>query len=91
MKPKDILVHYMVTKIENKEVDIEKIIQFIITYIQNHPIYFKYDPSFYNKVLLFGVIGFKKEHIKLQKRLGSDITKFGGTLTVLHEKEIDNG
>lgn len=78
----DILIHYMVTKQETK-VDIEKIIQFIITYVQNHLVYFKYEPTFYNNVLIFGLIGFKREHKKLQKRIGSDITKFGGKLNIL--------
>jgi hypothetical protein len=87
MKQKDILIHYMVTKKENEKTNIEKIIQSIIVYIQSNPIYFEYEPKFVNNILIFGIIGFKRDHVKLQKRLGDYISYFGGNLKILTKKE----
>jgi hypothetical protein len=82
---KDILVHYKVTKQANykQKVNMELLIGCIYTYIQNTPIYFKYEPNFVNSILVFGIIGFKRDHVKLQKRLGSDIKKLGCDLTII--------
>lgn len=81
---KDILTHYMVNKKSNsKKTDLSNIINFVIVYIQNNEIYFKYEPTFWNKVLIFGIIGTKKEQTKLKKDLGKIINKLGGKLNIL--------
>lgn len=80
---KDILIHYMVTKKENEQANIKKIIQSIMVYIQSNSIYFKYEPKFVNNILIFGIIGFKRDQVKLQKRLGDYISYFGGNLEIL--------
>ena len=89
METNDILINYVVNKKENfsDKINMELLINCIYVYIQNTPIYFKYEPTFYLGVLIFGIIGFKKEHIKLQKILGSDIDKLGGKLSIVLEKE----
>lgn len=90
---KDIIVHYFVNKQENinHEINMKLVISCIYVYIQNHEIYFKYEPKFVNNVLIFGIVGFKKDHIKLQKVLGSDLNKLGCKLNILTEKENQNG
>lgn len=52
-------------------------------YIQNTEIYFKYEPTFVNSVLIFGIIGFEEDHEKLQKILGKDIQSIGCKLQEL--------
>jgi hypothetical protein len=88
---KDILVHYKVTKQADysQQVNTELLISCIYTYIQNTPIYFKYEPNFVNSILVFGIIGFKREHMKLQKRLGSDIEKLGCSLSIISKQGED--
>lgn len=89
MKNKDILINYMINKKETfpDKINMELLINCIYVYIQNKPVYFKYEPTFCYSILIFGIIGVKKEHIKLQKVLGSDIDKLGGKLSVFLEKE----
>lgn len=84
MASKDILIHYIVSKKEDfpKEVNMELVINCIYVYIQNTPIYFKYEPRFINQVLIFGIIGFKRDQKKFQKVLGSDLNKLGCKLII---------
>jgi len=75
---KDIVQHYMVTKILPKELtkkQVAKMINTIINYIQTTEIYFKAMPRFYKGVLLFSVVGFKKDHARLLKKLGGRLNK----------------
>lgn len=86
LSKKNVLIHYMVNKKENTEVDTKLVISCIYTYAQNKPIYFEYEPTFYNDVLVFGIIGIKREHLKLQKVLGSDLIKLNCKLNILEGK-----
>ncbi len=80
---KDILIHYKVTKQEDKKIDIKLVIGCIYMYIQNKPIFFKVEPTFIYDVLCFAVVGSKREHLKLQIFLGSDLEKLNCKLEIL--------
>lgn len=85
---KDFIAHYMVKKKESaKKTDIEAIIKLIFVYIQNKDIYFEYEPTFFKGVLIFGIVGFKKDHDELKRVLGADIDKLGGTIEINLYKE----
>ena len=78
MEKDDILIHYIVHKKEGtKKIKIKTLIHSIITYIQTHEVYFKYEPDFYAGVLIFGIIGLKKDHNKLKKNLGKIFDRLG--------------
>ena len=85
---KDILVHYMVYKKEKtSKPKMNIVIQSIYMYIQNHEIYFDYEPTFNNGVLLFGIVGFKKDHTKLKEELGDLLNKSDCQLKVLQNSK----
>lgn len=82
---KDITKNYIVHPIKNEHVpiDMEKVIRKIYAHIQNNPIYFSYEPKMYKGVLIFGVVGFKKNHAKLKKSLGKTLNKMRCLLKVV--------
>lgn len=86
MEKDDILIHYIVTKKEHKKINMKKLIKMIYRYVQNHEIYFKYDPTFYEGVLLFGIVGFQKDHDALQEILGNNVIKLNCNLTISEGK-----
>jgi hypothetical protein len=85
MKHKDITIFYMVKKASDTP-DMEKIIQLVMAYVQNNPIYFQSEPTFVNNIIMFGIVGYETDHNKLQKYLGSDLEKLGGNLSILIKK-----
>ena len=87
MEKNDILAHYMVHKKENQKTDILTIIRLIINYVQNNKVYFKYEPTFWQGVLIFGIIGYQEDHDKLKELLGTDIDRFGGVIKINSIKE----
>jgi len=81
MKDGDILAHYMITKkLNSKKTDLPGIINLVIAYIQNNEIYFKYEPTFWNGVLIFGIIGFKQDQNKFKTDIEKIIDNLGGKL-----------
>jgi len=72
---KDIIKNYMVLPKEYHKapIDMKILIECIYSYIQNNEIYFKYEPSMYKSVLIFGIVGFKKNHKALKRDLGKNI------------------
>lgn len=81
MHEKDLEAHYMITKQGDTPVDIKKLITSIKHYVQNNKIYFSYYPSFIKGVLIFGIVGFLKDHINLKLELGTTIMSTGCTLS----------
>lgn len=75
--PKDITVHYRVTKIEGSSPNIALLVNIIKVYVQNKPIYFagKEELGFVEGILFFSIIGEKKEHESLRDILGKDIKR----------------
>jgi hypothetical protein len=91
MKKKDILKHYMVSPKENriskKPLKTEVLLKCIYVHIQNNEIYFKYEPTFYKGIIIFGVIGFQSDHDTLKKILGNAIGNLECTLQETLTKE----
>lgn len=79
----DITKNYIVHPVKNEHgpIDMEKVIQKIYAHIQNNPIYFSYEPKMYKGVLIFGVVGFNKNHSHLEKHLGKALKKMRCLLT----------
>lgn len=87
MEKNDIVIDYSVSKVEGSFViDMKAMVQSIYTYIQTHEIYFKYEPSFVEGVLIFGIVGFKDDHEKLLSELGQSLKEHGVELKVLLER-----
>jgi hypothetical protein len=75
MEKGDKKVTYKIIKNEGAgKVDMEILCNHVIHYIQNNEIYFNYEPTFFHGVLIFGIIGLKKDHKKLKKELGKIIS-----------------
>jgi hypothetical protein len=82
---KDTVVDYSATKLID-DVNIEKMCLAIVNYIQNNEIYFHYTPAFKDGCLIFGVVGFKSAHTKLQLELTNSLNELGVELSVLLER-----
>ena len=83
---KDLIIDYMVTKIPNFEINAGEICLAVVNYIQNNEIYFHYNPHFKDGCLIFGVVGFKSAHTKLQLELTNSLNELGVELSVLLER-----
>jgi hypothetical protein len=88
--PIDYIGHYMAAKQEGTtEVDMEQMINAIVAYIQNHEVYFTYEPQFFEGVLIFNVVGYKRDHILFTKAMEQILEHFGCKLgTLLPLKRI---
>ena len=86
MDKKDIVIDYHVLK-NSEKVNVTEIVKSIYRYIQTHEIYFKYEPSFVEGVLIFGIVGYKEDQEKLQNELGPILNGLGAKLDILLERK----
>jgi hypothetical protein len=85
MQKDDILIDYKVTK-DSELPNMKNIMGSIYNYVQNNPVYFSYEPSFVNGVLIFGIVGLKHNHVNLQRMMGANISASGGKLEVMVDR-----
>ena len=83
----DIVVDYMVTKLSDVDIDMIKLMKALRDYMQNNEIYYSYTPHFVEGVMVFGIVGFRSEHDKLQSELYNTLGHLGFYLEVSLERE----
>ena len=86
----DYVYHYIVNKKSNAPVDMKALITVIVAYIQTHDVYFKYTPQFVEGVIIFGVIGYKKDHTELQNTLCETLSELNCNLQFQEGEELPN-
>ena len=82
----DQTITYLVAKKEPGNSNIEAIINLLIHYVQNTPIYFKTEPFFCFGQIIFTIIGEEKDQKEFQEKIEIDLNKFNGKLIILKEK-----
>lgn len=91
MDEKDVLCHFMLIKAhEKKPFKLRRAIRALYTHVQKNPIYFKYEPQFYEGVIIFGIVGYQEEQDKFMKFVGKKLHKFNIKMELNATKENTN-
>jgi len=75
MGKEDKVVNYMVTKNSGAIPKMEQLIFTVTEYVQTNEVSFKFNITFYDGVLLFGIIATKEDHRRLYKALSKQLAK----------------
>ena len=90
LKGPDFVYHYIVYKaVDNVSIDMDTLIKTIVGYVQSHEVYFKYDPSFFNGTLIFGIVGYKSDQDALRKSLHGKISRPGCNLKRISTNKLE--
>jgi len=69
----DVLINYKIAKKSQDPVDIVAVLRVPYTHVKTHAVKFHMEPKMYDGVVLFSLIGFHSDQMKIQRQMHNDL------------------
>lgn len=87
-KEKDVLVNYRIAKRSEAPVDINAVLRVPYTHITHHAVKFHIEPKIHDGVVLFSLIGFPSDQMKIRRHMLRDLTNLNCLLSWSHNLPV---